>query len=323
MPAKSYQNRHTDQQKSQQGQGIPNFTEDQAREYIEHMMWPQGPFCRHCGSVNVYRMEGKSFRPGLLRCRDCDNQFTVTVGTVMEDSHLPLSTWVRAIHLMSTSKKGMSALQLQRNLGLGSYKTAWHLSHRIRLAMKCEPMQKQLKGEVQADETYVGASRRGKYRGDKAPSKRGRGTSKQPVVVLVETNGKSHAFPVQSVDGATIKAEMEKCVDPSSTIVTDELKIYPKAVADFADHQTVCHAAEEYVNRGGFHTNTAESWFALFKRGVHGTFHHISKKHTSRYCNEFSFRWDGRKISDTERRDLAVKGAEGKRLFLYQPVGQA
>src|SRR5688500_334217 len=125
---------------SQRGQEVPELSEDQAREHIEKLLWPNGPVCPHCGSVNVYRMQGDSCRAGLHRCREkeCEQQFTVTVGTIFEDSHLPLAKWVKAFHLMCSSKKGISALQLQRNLGLGSYRTAWHMAHRIRLAMKCE-----------------------------------------------------------------------------------------------------------------------------------------------------------------------------------------
>src|SRR5207247_1187519 len=151
------------------------------------------PACRHCGSVNVYRMHGASIRPGLLRCRDCKRQFTVTVGTIFEDSHLPLTIWVKAFHMMTSSKKGISALQLQRNLGLGSYKTAWHLAHRIRLVMRCEPLAGLLKNEVQVDETYVGASRHGKIKPEgRPPKKHGRGTDKTPVLALVETGGNMH-----------------------------------------------------------------------------------------------------------------------------------
>jgi transposase-like protein len=126
--------------KSQKGQAVPDFTEPQARAYFEAMRWPNGPACVHCGSVNVYRLGGESQRPGLLECRDCKGNFTVTVGTVMEDSHLKLPVWAKAFHLIASSKKGMSALQLQRNLGLGSYRTAWFLAHRIREAMKSEPV---------------------------------------------------------------------------------------------------------------------------------------------------------------------------------------
>jgi transposase-like protein len=309
------------QLKSQKNQQLPNLTEDQAREYIEAQRWPNGPVCPHCNGTNVYRMNGNSIRDGLFACRECRGHFTVTVGTVMEDSHLSLSVWVRAFHLMSTSKKGMSALQLQRNLGLGSYRTAWHLAHRIREAMRCEPVNGLLRGDVQVDETYVGPSHHGKNRSpETTPRKRGRGTSKIPVVALVETSGKAHARPVEHVDGKTLKAAMKELVDPSARIVTDELSIYPKATAEFAAHSTVNHSAGEYVNSDGLHTNSAEAYFALLKRGIHGTFHHVSKQHLHRYCNEFNFRWCGRKLEDVERRDAAVRGAEGKRLMYKSPM---
>jgi len=313
-----------DQQKSQKGQQLPNLTESQARAHIEAIRWPNGPVCVHCGSVNVYRMEGETTRDGLLACRDCRGHFTVTVGTVMEDSHLPLSTWVRAFHLVATSKKGISALQMQRQLGIGSYRTAWHLAHRIREAMRCGSVSNKLKGEVQVDETYVGPSRSGKHKEAGVPRKRGRGTAKTPVMVLVETGGKAHAHPIERIDGKTLGAAMHACIDPSASIVTDECRSYPSAASGFSGgHNTVNHSVGEYVNPAGYNTNTAEAFFALLKRGVHGTFHHVSKKHLHRYCDEFSFRWDGRKISDTARRDLALLGAEGKRLFLHQPTGEA
>jgi len=304
-----------DQQKTQKNQALPNMDEHEARAYIEKMRWQGSPWCPHCASVNVYRMEGKTIRPGLLACRDCRGHFTVTVGTVMEDSHLPLSTWVRAFHMVATSKKGISALQLQRNLGLGSYRTAWHLAHRIREAMRCHPVAEKLKGEVQVDETYVGPSRNGRKKaGPTTPRKRGRGTVKQPVMVLVETGGNAHSQPVASVASKTLRETMEQQIDVSATIVTDEWPAYRKAVAGFSGgHQTVNHGEGEYARFDGFNTNTAESYFALLKRGIHGTFHHVSKKHLHRYCDEFSFRWNGR--------NLAVQGIEGKRLFLYAPTG--
>src|SRR6266487_2498692 len=236
------------QQRTQKNQQVMNLTEDQARAHIEAIRWPNGPACVHCGSVNVYRMEGKTTRPGLLACRDCRQHFTCTVGTVMEDSHLPLATWVRAFHLMATSKKGMSALQLQRNLGLGSYRTAWHLAHRIRLAMKCEPVSVLLlKREVQPDEAFFGCSRHGKKKLAGAKEKKhGRGTDKQPVLVLVETDGRAHCRPIDTIDAATLKAAMHECIEPSATIVTDEWKSYPRAAAEFAAHETVKHSQDEY-----------------------------------------------------------------------------
>jgi transposase-like protein len=309
------------QAKSQQGQQVQNFTEGEARAYFERLRWPRGPACVHCGSVNACRLRGESTRAGLLECRDCRQQFTVTVNSVMEDTHLPLATWARAFHFMCARKKGVSALQLQRTLGLGSYRTAWFLAHRIREAMKCEPVAGMLAGTVQVDETYVGASRHGKRRRAGDPKrKRGRGTTKTPVVVLVETDGNAHSKPVEHVDAHTLKSAMRDVIHPDACIVTDELRSYPPAAKGSAvGHFTVNHSADEYVNADGLHTNTAESYFALLKRGPHGSFHHVSKKHLHRYCAEVSFRWNGRRNSDTERRDLAVRGADGRRLMYRQP----
>lgn len=314
------------QQRTQKGQSVLNLTDEQAREHVEKLLWPNGePVCRHCGSVNAYRMQGKSCRPGLCRCRDCKKQFTVTVGTIFEDSHLPLSTWVKAIHLMCSSKKGISALQLMRNLGLGSYRTAWFMAHRIRLAMRCEPVAGMLlKGEVQVDETYVGANRarvlpmpKDKVRVRRKP---GRGTDKVPVMLAVETDGRAYAQPVANAKADTLKAVMVEKIDPSSTIVTDEWAAYNRAARDFiGGHYKVRHSWGEY-ERDGRHTNTAESSFSLLKRGIYGTFHHVSRGHLHRYCDEFSFRWNGRKLSDAERRERAITQVEGKRLMLVAPA---
>lgn len=301
-----------EQQRTQKDQNLQNLTEDEARAHIERLRWPNGPVCPHCRSINVYRMEGKTTRKGLLACRDCRGHFTVTVGTVMEDSRLSLATWIRAFHLIASSKKGISALQLQRNLGLGSYRTAWHLAHRIREAMRCSPMAELLGGSVQCDETYVG----GKPRKGTGPHKRGRGTKKTPVVALVETGGQVPSAPVEMVNGDTLRAAIQANVHPSARIITDELASYPAAAVGYAGHERVKHSAGQYVNDAGFHTNTAESFFSLLKRGVYGTFHHISKKHLHRYCDEFSFRWNTRNIKDRARCDLAISGITGKRLKL-------
>jgi len=303
--------------KSQKGQQIPNLSEPQAIAFFESLRWPDGPACVHCGSVNVYRLQGESTRPGLIECRDCKGNFTVTVGTVMEDTHLKLSVWAKAFHMMASSKKGVSALQLQRELGLGSYRTAWFLAHRIREAMRCEPGATLLKGIVEADETYVGA-RKPRYKGT---SKRGRGTSKQPVMVLVERGGKAHSRVIADITGDTLKGAIREMVDKSATICTDELGGYSGVGEGFAGgHQTVNHGTSQYVGPNGESTNTAESYFALLKRGMVGAFHHVSKQHLPRYCDEFAFRWNGRELEDSQRRDEAVKGAEGKRLYYKSPV---
>jgi transposase-like protein len=309
--------------RTQKGQDIPELSENEAREHIERLMWPdEQPVCRHCGSANAYRMQGTTCRPGLCRCRDCKKQFTVTVGTIFEDSHIPLAKWVKAFHLLATSKKGFSALQLMRNLGLGSYRTAWFMAHRIREAMRCEPLAGRLKGEVQVDETYVGGKPR---RGDGPVHKRGRGTEKTPVVALVETGGRAISRPMANIDSLTMGFVLHASVMPTAKVVTDENKIYPRAV-DAAGirggHETINHSAGEYVRKSdGINTNSVESFFGLIKRGHYGVYHQMSKKHLRRYCDEFGFRWNGRDLTDVTRRDAAISGAEGKRLT-YKPIVQ-
>ena len=306
--------------KSQKGQAVPNFTEDQAREYFERLRWPNGPGCVHCGSVAVYRLQGESTRPGLLKCRDCKGQFTVTVDTVMEDTHLPLSLWAKAFHLMASSKKGISALQLQRQLGLGSYRTAWHLAHRIRYAMEQDVKPGMLKGNVQADETYIGGSPRQRF-GKEGTIK----AEKTPVVALVETDGKVRTKVVTNVDANSLHAALQETVHKDATVITDEARAYIPCVSGYfaGGHQTVNHSKGQYVNEEGYTTNSAESYFSLLKRGIYGTFHHVSKKHLPRYTAEFDFRWNGIELMDSERRDAAVRGGEGKRLYYRMPIGMA
>jgi transposase-like protein len=299
---------------TQRGQDTPELSEDEARAHLENLLWPNGPVCPHCEGQNVYKMKGSSIRPGLHRCRDCKKPFTVTVGTIFEDSHIPLAKWIKAFHLMCSSKKGISALQLQRNLGLGSYKTAWHMAHRIRLAMKCEPVAGMLKGTVEVDEAYIG----GRPRPGTGPHKRGRGTKKAPIFVLVERNGNAYNRPVDRVDGDNLKTLIRDLVHPSSTISSDEYGAYIGIGKHFAGgHQVVKHRIGEYA-REGVHNNTAESFFAILKRGVMGTFHQVGKRHLHRYCDEFSFRWNVRHISDSERRGIAIGQSVGKRLMFQE-----
>jgi len=308
-------------QRTQKGQHLADLTDDQAREYIENLLWPDGePICRHCGSVNAYRMQGKTCRPGLCRCRDCKKQFTVTVGTIFEDSHVPLRKWVRAFHLMCSSKKGISALQLQRNLGLGSYRTAWHMAHRIRLAMQCEPMAGLLCGTIESDEVYVGGKPRPKHC-EGGVAKRGMGTKKTPVHTLVERDGRKRTRVMANVTADNLRENINELADKSSTLMTDEHKVYRTIGREFqGGHKTVEHGVYEYAKKDGSHINTAESSHALIKRGMYGTFHHVSKKHLQRYLDEFDFRWDHRKASDVERTVQALKQVEGKRLMYREPT---
>jgi transposase-like protein len=302
---------------------LPLFADEtNAREFLEAKRWPNGPVCPFCQSTSVYKLTPKAgsanpVRPGVYKCKACRKQFTVRIGTIFEDSHIPLSKWLMAIHLMTSSKKGISSHQLARELGV-TLKSAWFLSHRVREAMREAPMADLLRGTVEVDETYVG----GKPRTSRGrPVKTGRGTDKQPVVVLVSRDGWVRAKPIPRVDGPTLKQAIRDHVDPSATIMTDELHSYRGIGREFTGgHFTVTHNHGEFVRRVNdgtdfISTNTAESYFALLKRGHYGIFHHFSKKHLHRYCNEFSFRWNHRKVTDGERMVAALRGAEGKRLL--------
>jgi len=287
------------------------LTEEQAREYFEAILWPGGPVCPHCGSSKVWEVKSASARPGVYKCGECRKEYSVTVGTVMHGSHITIRQWLMAFCLMTSSKKGVSALQLQRNLGLGSYKSAWHLAHRIRYAMSEGTLCLPLKGTVEVDETYVGGKTR--------EGKRGRGSErKTPVVALVERDGRVRSKPIERVNTKTLKAAIRENVHRDSRIMTDEWSPYQGIGAEFAGgHEIVNHGKKEYV-RGDAYTNTVESYFALLKRGVHGIFHNVSKVHLHGYCDEFSFRWNYRKVDDGERTIEAVKGITGKRLS-YKP----
>lgn len=261
---------------------VSALSEDKARETLERILWPNGPVCPHCRTVeNLTRLQGKAHRTGVFQCNNCHDQFSVTVGTIFEDSHIPLRKWLMAFALLCSAKKGISALQIQRELELGSYRTAWHLCHRIRHAMSKEPLAGLLRGTVEVDETYVGGKPRHRQGLSPGPkhSRRGRGTKKTPVVALVERGGRARSWPVKSVDSATLKDAIRKHVDPSARIVTDELNVYQGIGAEFeGGHETVNHSQKEYV-RGDVHTNTIEGYFGLLKRGVMGSFHHVSTKH--------------------------------------------
>lgn len=285
--------------------------EDAARELLERMRWPNGPVCPRCKSTVAYRLtprveSKRPVRKGVLKCKGCRKQFTVTVGTIFENSHIPLSKWLLAIHLLCSSKKGMSAHQLMRMLNLKSYKSAWFMAHRIRYAMAQEPIQ--LEGVVEVDETYVGGKAKNMHKSQ-------RGTvDKAPVVTLVERNGRVKSVFMEEVTGKNMKVALQDCIVPAAQVMTDESPLYSFAQDDFAGHESVNHKAGEYV-RGDAHVNTSESVHVLLKRGIIGTYHHVSKFHLHRYLSEFDFRFNNRKVKDGERTLEAVKGFEGKRLM--------
>ncbi len=290
----------------------PIYTDaEAARKHLEGVRWPNGPFCPHCGeAVEIRRLKGKSHRAGLCQCKSCRKQFTVTVGTVFERSKVPLNKWLLANHLICASKKGMSAHQLHRMLGV-TYKTAWFMAHRIREAMReHEDFDGPLGGKnqvVEVDETYVGG--KAKNRAFKEPPK------KEAVVALVERDGRVRGYHVPSVTAKSLRPILVTQIDRKSYLMTDEAGVYVRVGREYAGHASVNHSIDQYVRKGGFeHTNTVENYFSILKRGINGTFHHVSQAHLKRYVGEFDFRYNARKMTDKERADVALKGIEGKRL---------
>jgi transposase-like protein len=291
-----------------------------AVEFFEFQRWGDTPCCVKCGSVNVYQMKdaatGERSKRFLWRCRDCKEQYTVRIGTVYEESRLPMKNWAYAFWRASTSKKGVSALEIQRHC-LISYKSALFLMNRIRFAMAPDSDTPQLSGIVECDETYIGGKPR---KGDNKIHKKGRGTSKTPVFAAVQREGEIRRRVVANVTGETLKAAIREEVAPESYIITDEHLGYRGIGEHFeGGHHTVSHSAGEYA-RGPYHTNTAESSFALVKRGIVGVYHNVSKEYLHRYLWQFDFLWNGRKLNDGERTVLAIRSAEGKRMMYRQPI---
>jgi transposase-like protein len=290
----------------------PRFNDDDAaREHLEALRWPNGAVCPHCGGADRQsKLEGTSHRAGLYFCGHCRSQYTVTVGSVFERSKVPLHKWVLATHLLCSSKKGMSSHQLHRTLGV-TYKTAWFMSHRIREAMNIEP-EGQLGGDggpVEVDETFWGNV--GKHK----PGARG-GHHKMKVVSLVERDGNKRSYHVPNVSPKTLRPILNAQIAAKARLMTDDFGAYKKIGPDFASHEVVNHTAKEYA-RGDVTTNTVESSFALLKRGLVGTFHHVGEQHLQRYVNEFDFRWNTRTklgYSDADRTNVALKNIGGKRL---------
>jgi transposase-like protein len=287
---------------------------DKAREHFEAIRWPNGPICSHCGVVDQATLvKGKSHRAGMYQCNSCRQPFTVTTGTVMESSKIALNKWALAFHLMAASKKGISAHQLHRMLGI-TYKSAWFMAHRVREAMGGNdgaPMGEG-GGTVEADETYIGR---------KPGRKKARGVGhKMAVMSLVERDGRVRSFRITEFDGQTLSDILDANVSRNAHLRTDEYPTYKQFGHHFASHETVNHSKEEYV-RGDAYTNTIEGYFSIFKRGMKGIYQHCSEQHLQRYLNEFDFRYSNRTalgVDDLMRTMRAIKGAGNKRLTYNQ-----
>lgn len=280
--------------------------------FVESALWPDGPFCPHCGNTDVFRINGKKTRLGLHKCRDkdCGQQFTVRVGTVFESSHLPLHLWLQVIHLFACSKKGIATRQIQRMLNC-SMKTAWFVGHRVREMMKPQGIG-MLGGEdkfVEADITYVGR---------KPGTKKAKGGAghMNPVLALVERGGRVRAFHMPNVNAANLHRVIGGHVSPASHFRTDEAPAFVSIGWNFASHETVHHSKDEFV-RGDAHSNTVEGFFSVLKRGINGVYQSVSEHHLDRYLQEFSFRHSNREalgVNDVERAGVALSGARGRRL---------
>src|SRR6266480_316466 len=306
----------------------PHFhNEEAAYEFVESQVWPKGPVCPHCGGVERNgKLEGKSHRIGVYKCYDCRKPFTVKVGTIFESSHIPLRLWLQAIFLIASSKKGISSNQLHRTLGC-TLKSAWFMSHRIREAMKDDgAILGGGGGIVEADETYYGRIKGrmfGKGKGF------GGGDHKHKILSLVERDGSARSFHIANVDHRNLKPILLSQVAQNTHLMTDGAHHYQAVGREFSEHESVNHTQGEYARpsrRTGFvaHTNTVESFFGLLKRGLVGTYHHVSEKHLQRYVTEFDFRFSNRMalgVNDPQRATNLVRGVVGKRLT-YRTTAQ-
>lgn len=300
----------------------PIFRDEQkAREWLEARLWPDGPICPKCGTIGeATRMQGESHRPGLYQCNACREPFTITVGTIYERSKVPLHKWLAATHLMMASKKGISALQIGRMLGL-SKKTAWFLCHRIRESLRetnIEPIGGDGK-TVEFDETYIGGKETNKHR-NKRLGNRGGQTGKEAVFGLVERNGRVRSHHVPDVSARTLRPILEAQIKEETKTMSDDggARVWHHQPR----HKSVNHSIGEYV-RGDAHTNTIEGYFSIMKRGITGKYHHVSRQHLKRYLAEFDYRYNEREglgVSDAARMEKSIHGIVGKRMT-YRVIG--
>ncbi len=296
--------------------------EDAARAHLESVLWPNGPICPRCHGQRVTKLQGHSTRPGVHNCKDCRKPFTVTVGTIFERSHIPLHKWVLASHLMGASKKGVSAHQLFRMLGFGSYKTAWFMAHRIREAMRPvgdPPPMGGGGGAVEVDETYYGVK-------PGRETKAGVGHKHCIMSLIDRDTGRAVSRVMADFKLSNVAPILEANISREARLMTDEASMYRYIGWNFADHGRVNHGRGEYVSIQDptIHTNTAEGFYSIFKRGMRGIYQHCGSQHLHRYVAEFDFRYSNRiatGVDDTARARIVLEGAQGKRLTYRRTDG--
>jgi len=309
----------------------PRFTdENAAREHLEALRWPDGPTCPHCGSFAAKRLPAQRGRPtkahpdgairdGIIQCNDCRKQYSVTVGTVFESSKIALNKWVLATYMLTSSKKGMSAHQLHRMIGV-TYKTAWFMFHRIREAMREGELATPFGsggGAVEVDETYIG-----RLKGAK-PAKQGFGHKMKVISLVDRDTGRIRSYTFDQMITTYVQPIVEANIAKEARLITDQAKLYKGIGKAFASHEFVNHSKGEYV-RGDVYTNVVEGSFSIFKRGMKGIYQHCGEQHLHRYLAEFDFRYSNRAklgITDAVRADEALKGIGGKRLT-YRRVNE-
>jgi len=295
----------------------PQFhNEEAAYAFVEARVWPEGPVCPRCGTFErIGKLEGKSTRIGTYKCYECRKPFTVKIGTIFESSHVKMHIWLQAIYLIAASKKGMSANQLHRTLGV-TLKTAWFMGHRIREAMRSGDLTPfgSDGGAVEVDETFIGHDRTIKPKGQK----KGRGFHhKHKVLSLIDrTTGQARSMVVEDLKASTLGPIVVENLDEEARLMTDEASYYTLVGRMFTEHGVVHHNRGEY-GRGDIYTNTVEGYFSIFKRGMKGVYQHCAKRHLHRYLAEFDFRYNNRaalEIDDRQRAENLLRGAVGRRL---------
>ncbi len=312
----------------------PHFHDEAAAfARVEKVIWPLGPVCPHCGGTErIYPLQGVRTNPskknpqgivrhGLKKCGQCRGQFTVRMGTIFEESKLPLHIWLQAMHLMCSSKKGVSAHQLHRTLEI-TYKSAWFLAHRIREAMRCGELAPfgSGGGMVEVDETFLGQNP------DAPPSKMAIHTMNMVMTLIDRDSGRARSMVVDNLNASKVAEILNANLAKEARLMTDEAHFYKTPGKAFADHQSVSHAREEYVRKGDvtIHTNTVEGFYSIFKRGMKGVYQHCARKHLHRYAAEFDFRYSYRialGVDDAARAERALQGVVGKRLT-YRSTGE-